>query len=82
MVVQGPLDNNTLGHDYISNMGAIVSTLFRVVCLPHGGRMVQFADQLSFLSSNTATSQTPSLNGLFAQGMSIQPLVHPPNYHE
>ena len=41
MVVQGPLDYNLLlGHDYIYSMGAIVSSLFRVMCFPHEGRVV------------------------------------------
>ena len=36
MVVQGPLDYNLLlGRDYIYCMGAIVSSLFRVMCFPH-----------------------------------------------
>ena len=41
MVVQGPLDYNILlGRDYIYIIGAIVSSLFRVMCFPHEGRMV------------------------------------------
>ena len=83
MVVQGPLDYNLLlGHDYIYSMGAIVSSLFRVMCFPHEGRVVQLVDQLSFPGSNTATSQIPSLTGLFAQGMSHQPPVNPPEERE
>jgi len=81
MVVQGPLDYNILlGHDYIYSIGAIVSSLFRVMCFPYEGKLVQLVDQLSFPGSNMATSQMPSLNGLFAQGMSLQSPVHPPNY--
>ena len=83
MVVQGPLDYNLLlGRDYIYNMGAIVSSLFRVMCFSYEGRMVQLIDQLSFPGSNTATSQIPSLTGLFAQGMSHQSPVHPPDERE
>jgi len=42
MVVQGPLDYNLLlGRDYIYCMGAIVSSLFRVMCFPHEGRVVK-----------------------------------------
>ena len=49
MVVQGPLDYNLLlGHDYIYCMGAIISSLFRVMCFPHEGRMVKRVDQMSF----------------------------------
>jgi len=50
MVVQGALDFSLiLGHDYIYAMGALVSSLFHVVCFPHNGRMV-IIDQLSFFS--------------------------------
>ena len=71
MVVQGPLDYNMLlRRDYIYSMGAIVSSLFRVMCFPHEGRVVQLVDQLSFLGSHIANSQVPSLIGLFVQGMS------------
>ena len=49
MVVQGPLDLNILlGRDYAYVMGALVSSLFRVVCFPHEGRIVTI-DQLSFV---------------------------------
>lgn len=83
MVVQRPLDYNLLlGCDYVYSMGANVSTLFWLTCFPHEGKMVQIVDQLSFPGSNTTTSQTPSLNGLFTSRMSLQPLVHPTNYHE
>jgi len=41
MVVKGPLDYNLLlGHDYVYNMEAIVSTLFWVMCFPHEGKIV------------------------------------------
>ena len=83
MVVQGPLDYNLLlGHDYIYSMGAIVSSLFRVMCFPHEGRVVQLVDQLSFPDSNMATRQMPSLTGLFTQGISHQPPVNPPDERE
>ena len=83
MVVQGPLDYNLLlGHDYIYSMGAIVSSLFRVMCFPHEGRVVQLVDQLSFPGSHIANSQIPSLNGLFMQGMSHQSPVRPPEERE
>jgi len=73
MVVQGPLDYNILlGREYIYSMGAIVSSLFRVMCSPHEGRVVKLIDQISFPSSHIANSETPSLNGLFMQGMSHQ----------
>ncbi len=83
MVVQGPLDYNLLlGRDYIYCMGAIVSSLFRVMFFPHEGRMVKLVDQLLFPSSHMENSQIPSLNGLFTQGMSHQSPVHPPDERE
>ena len=82
MVVQGPLDYNLLlGRDYIYCMGAVVSSLFRVMCFPHGGRMVKLVDQLSFLGSHIANSHVPSLNGLYTQEVS-QPTVRPPDERE
>jgi len=51
MVTQNALGNNfLLGRDYIYAMGAIVSSLFRVICFPHNGRIATI-DQLSFFSS-------------------------------
>ena len=83
MVVQGPLDYNLLlGRDYIYCMGAIVSSLFRVMCFPHEGRMVKLVDQMSFPSSHIGNSQMPSLNGLFTQEMSHRSPVRPPNERE
>ena len=83
MVVQGPLDYNLLlGRDYIYSMGAIVSSLFRVMCFPHEGRVVKLVEQLSFPGSHIANSKIPSLNGIFTQGVSHQSLVRPPNEHE
>ena len=83
MVVQGPLHYNLLlGHDFIYCMGAIVSSLFRVMCFPYEGRVIEFVDQLSFPSSHIANSQMPSLNGIFMQGMSHQSPVRPPEERE
>ena len=57
MVVPGPLDLNLLlGRDYVYGMGAIVSTLFRVMCFLHEGKIVT-VDQLSFPSPNMVPSQ-------------------------
>ena len=76
MVVQGPLDYNLLlGRDYIYCMGAIISSLFRVMCFPHEGRVVKLVDQLSFPVSRIANSQIPTLNGLFTQEMSPPPVL-------
>ena len=78
MVVQGPLDYNLLlGRDYIYCMGAIVSSLFRVMCFPHEGRVVKLVDQLSFPGSRIANSQIPTLNGLFTQEMPPPPVLLP-----
>jgi len=80
MVVQGPLDYNLLlGHDYIYSMGAIVSSLFRVMCFLHEGKVVPLVDQLSFPDSHIANSQMPSLTAIFVQGMFHQSPVHPPD---
>jgi len=50
MVVQGALDFSLLlGRDYVYAMGALISSLFHVVCFPHDGRMM-IVDQLSFFS--------------------------------
>ena len=47
-VTQGSSEFNLLlGRDYIYAMGALVSSLFRVVCFPHNGRIVTI-DQLEF----------------------------------
>jgi len=65
MVVLGPLDYNLLlGRDYVYDMGVIVSTLFRVICFPHEGRIVT-VDQLSFPCPNIVPSQPSSLSGPF-----------------
>jgi len=71
MVVQGPLDYNLLvGRDYIYCMGAIVSSLFRVMCFPHEGRVVKLVDQLSFPGLHATYSHLPFLNGLLSQEVS------------
>ena len=71
MVVQGPLDYNLLlGRDYIYCMGAIVSTLFRVMCFLNEGRMVKLVDQLSFPGSHAIYSHLPFLSDLLPQEVS------------
>lgn len=38
MIVPGPLDFSLLlGHDYTYAMGALISSLFHVMCFPHQG---------------------------------------------
>ena len=76
MVVPFPLDYNVLlGCDYVYDMGAIVSTLFQVICFPHEGRIVT-VDQLSFLSPNMASNQPSSLIGPFVPMVSSPPRVN------
>ena len=78
MVVQGPLDYNLLlGRDYIYCMGAIVSSLFRVMCFPQERRVVKLIDQLSFPGSHAKYSHLPFLNGLLPQEMSQHPVRQP-----
>ena len=65
MVVPGPLDFNLLlGRDYTYAMGALVSSLFRVVCFPHEGRIVTI-DQLSFFGSDVAVVLPLSLPSFY-----------------
>ena len=82
MVVQGPLDYNLLlGRDYIYCMGAIVSSLFRVMCFPHEGRVVRLVDQLSFPGLHATYGYLPFLNGLLPREVS-QPTVRAPDEGE
>jgi hypothetical protein len=58
-VFDAPLDYNLLlGRSWIDSMHAIVSTLFRVVCFPHHGKVMIF-DQLAFFNSDTRTGNVP-----------------------
>jgi len=76
MVVPSPLDYNLLlGHDYVYDMGAIISTLFQVICFLHEVIIVTI-DQISFLGPNMASSQPSSLNGPFVPMVSSLPLVN------
>ena len=76
MVVPVPLDYNLLlGRNYVYDMGAIVSALFQVICLPHEGRIV-IVDQLSLPCPKMASSQPSSLNGPFFPMVSSLPRVN------
>lgn len=76
MVVPSPLDYNLLrGRDYVYDMGDIVSTLFRVMCFPHEGKIFTI-DQLLFPCPNMASSQPSSLNGPFVPMVSFPPQVN------
>jgi hypothetical protein len=58
-VFDAPLDYNLLlGHSWIDSMHTVVSTLFRVVHLPHQGKVIT-VDQLSFFNSDTRTGNIP-----------------------
>jgi len=67
MVIQSALDFSLLlGPDYVYAMGALVSSLFRVVCFPHDGRMVT-VDQLSFFSPSVLPAPLSSPPGSCSQ---------------
>jgi hypothetical protein len=69
MVLQDPLDFSLLlGRDYIYDMKAIVSTLFRVISFSHDGQVVT-VDQLSFIDP----AWISPLNGSYMQTISPLP---------
>ena len=51
-----------LGRDYVYAMGALVSSLFRVICFPHDGRIVTI-DQLAFVRQQAPPAQSPFPSG-------------------
>jgi len=76
MVVPGPLDFNLLlGRDYTYAMGALVSSLFRVACFPHEGRIVTI-DQLSFFDPNVASGPPSPPPGFYPPVVSAPPQVN------
>ena len=76
MVVPNPLDFNLLlGHDYTYAMGALVSSLFRVMCFPHQGRIMTI-DQLAFFGPHMAVSPQSSLSDLYLLVVSSPPHVN------
>ena len=76
MVVLGPLDFNLLlGRDYTYVMGALVSSLFRVICFPHEGQIVTI-DQLSFFGPDVTSGPPSSLPGLYPPVVSSPPQVN------
>jgi len=65
LVTQGALDFSLLlGRDYVYAMGAFISSLFRVICFPHDGRIV-IIDQLSFFSPPVPPAQLSSPPGFY-----------------
>ena len=76
MVVPGPLDFNLLlGRDYTYAMGALVSSLFRVACFPHEGRIVTI-DQLSFFGPDMAAGPPSSPPSFYPPIVSTPPQVN------
>ena len=75
-VTQGSLDFSLLlGRDYVYAMGALVSSLFRVVCFPHDGRMVTM-DQLSFIRPQAPLAQLPFPLGSHPPVASVSPQIN------
>lgn len=76
MVVQGPLDFNLLlVPDYVYFMGALVSSLFHLICFLHEGRIMTI-DHLSFIGPNLSLNQPKFLNGPHMQELSSPPQVN------
>ena len=76
MVVPGPLDFNLLlGRDYTYAMGALVASLFRVMCFPHEGRIVTI-DQLSFFGPTMTPGPPSPPPGFYPPVVSAPPQVN------
>ena len=67
--------NLLLAHDYVYCMGALLSSLFYVMCFLHEGRIVTF-EQLSFIASNLSHNQTKSVNGAYMKLVSPLPYIN------
>lgn len=75
MVVQGLLDFYLLlGCDYVYDMGALVSSLFHVICFLHEGR-INIIEKISFISPNLTPNQPNSLNGPYMQVVYSSPQI-------
>ena len=60
-VVDVPLEYNILlGRNWMYNMQAVASSLFRVVCFPFNGKIVTI-DQMSFKNLSVTTSSGASI---------------------
>jgi len=76
MVFQGPLDFNLLlDRDYVYVMGALVSSLFCVICFAHEERIVTI-DKISFIHHDFTPDQPSSLNGPCMNMESTPPQVN------
>jgi len=76
LVTQGSLDFSLLlSRDYVYDMGAIVSSLFRVVFFPHDGRIVTF-DQLSFVRQQAPPAPQSFPPGFHPPVASVSPQIN------
>ena len=76
LVTQGALDFSLLlGCDYVYAMGALISSLFRMVFFPHDGRIVTI-DQLSFVSPPTPSAHLSHPPGFYPPVVSAPPQVN------
>ena len=75
-VTQGALDFSILlGRDDVYAMGALVSSLFQVVCFPHNGRIAMI-DQLSFVRPQMPPTQLSSPPGFHPPVASTPPQIN------
>ena len=76
MVFPGPLEFNLLlGRDYTYAMGALVSSLFLLMCFLHQGQIVTI-DQLAFFGRNMVASPPSSFPDLYPLVVSSLPHVN------
>jgi len=76
LVTQGALDFSLLlGRDYVYAMGALVSSLFHVVCFPQDGR-IMIIYQLSFFSPLVPPAQWSSPSSFYPPVVSAPPQVN------
>lgn len=70
MVIQGPLEFNLLlGHDYVYDMGAFVSSLFRVMCFLHEGS-IMITHQLTCIGLESTPNQPSPKNSSYVKVVS------------
>ena len=76
MVFQGHLDFNLLlGCDHVYVMATLISSLFRVMCFLHQGRIMTI-DQPSFIGPNWTPNQPTSLNVYYMKVVSSPPQIN------
>ena len=60
-MVNAPLDYNLLlGRNWMYSMQAVASSVFRVVCFPHNGKIVMI-DQMAFKNPPVSASSEASV---------------------